>query len=39
MWVVGICIKCKFDKTDMRQRMDIGGGVYAEQRKVAGIGK
>jgi hypothetical protein len=39
MLVGGICIKCKFDKTDMSQRMDIGDGVYAEQRKVAGVGK
>ncbi len=29
-WVLGgqVCIKCKFDKTDMRERMVVGDGAW-----------
>lgn len=26
-----VCIKCKFDKTDMRQRMVVGDGALAKR--------
>ncbi|MHC4694289.1 MAG: hypothetical protein ACYS67_16240 [Planctomycetota bacterium] len=31
VWGGQVCIKCKFDKTDMRQRMVVGDGAWAKR--------